>query len=407
MAQGFTNEQPEKVLFTDSPSIDAFGRLRVSNPDYRFDGQLVYQISPDVWDTAFTPSNGTVTYDRTNKMAACQVFGTGSAVMQSHYHCPYTPGRSQMAFMTFAFGTVPGGGATRRAGYWDGTNGAYLEQTSSGINLVLASSTGVGNETVAQANWNLDKFNGTGPSGFTLDLTKIQILYINLQALYSGDVIIGFDINGQIWPAHQFLHANVSSFPYIAQASLPVRYEARAAGTGVTLNPICASVISEGGGETRTIPARTFSVGLGTNSTGASGRRPVLSLRCLKHFNQIINNGIILPASFAAFATGQSAYIELVRNGVLTGASYAAVDSANSMAEVDTAATVITGGSTVFATYAVVTSGVPVPFTDNLLSRLVICYSQLLDQSDVLSIVATSMSGTSQLSVGLTWKEIR
>lgn len=35
-------------------NVDAFSRLRVSTPGYRFDSQLTYQIDSDLWDTALT-----------------------------------------------------------------------------------------------------------------------------------------------------------------------------------------------------------------------------------------------------------------------------------------------------------------------------------------------------------------
>jgi hypothetical protein len=55
----------------------------------------------------------------------------------------------------------------------------------------------------------------------------MQILVIGMQALYVGRVIVGFDIGGELIPVHQFLCANEEAFPYIAQASLPVRYEVK------------------------------------------------------------------------------------------------------------------------------------------------------------------------------------
>ena len=409
MSQGFAKEQVEQFALADTPAVDAFGRLRVSQPDYRFDGQLVYQVSPDIWDTAFPPSLGTVTYDRTNKFAACTVYATGSAVLQSHYHAPYTPGRSQSAFMSFIMGTTPGGGATRRVGYWDGTNGVFLEQTSSGVNLVEASSTSYlsGTNAIPQGSWNIDTMQGTGPSGYTLDLTKTQILHVSLQALYSGRVLVGLDIGGDIRPIHQFNHANIAAFPYIGQASLPIRYEVRGNGTGITMNPICASVISEGGAEIRNVPARTFTASNGGTSIGVTTRRPILSIRPLKFFNQSLNHGLILPSAIGANASGQSGFLEIVRNGTLTGASWSSVDSANSMAESDISATTISGGTVIFSTYVNNTAGITSTLSENLLGRLVASYSHLMDQADVISIVATSMTGTANLSAALTWKEIR
>ena len=95
------------ALNPDAASTDAFGRLRVSDPDYRFDGQLVYQINTDQWDTWFS-TGGTITHDRTDRLAELVAPANGTAVFQSHYSAPYTPGSSQLAFTTFVAGTTPG-----------------------------------------------------------------------------------------------------------------------------------------------------------------------------------------------------------------------------------------------------------------------------------------------------------
>lgn len=394
------------VSFDDTAAVDAFSRLRVSSPAFRFDGQLTYGFPTENWDMAYTPSTGTVTHDRTNKMCNVQVFTSGTAVMQSHYYAPYTPGRSQLVLMSFAFGTTPGAGAVRRTGYFDGSNGVYLEQTSTGLNLVEISTTDYGSHSVPQNLWNIDRMDGSGPSGVTLDVTKTQILAIYLQALYAGRVTVGFDLNGILSLAHTFNHANTASVPYVAKAGLPVRWEAQSTGIGVSLKAICGSVSSEGGEEIKGIAARTFAGGNGANTITVSSRRPIASFRPLKYLNQVLNTAIAMPMAISAFTTGQSAYVEIIRNGVLTGASFSSIGG-GSMMEKDVSATAISGGSVVFSTYVINTSGIPIGLSDNILSRLVLCYSQLLDTADVLSFVATSLSGNASICAELAWKEIR
>jgi hypothetical protein len=54
-----------------------------------------------------------------------------------------------------------------------------------------------GTETrVAQEDWNIDKLDGTGVSGITLDITKAQILWMDIEWLGLGTVRIGFVIDG-------------------------------------------------------------------------------------------------------------------------------------------------------------------------------------------------------------------
>ena len=80
----------------DATNLDAFSRLRTSHPAYRFDGQFTYQFNTDTWDSSST--SGSIAYDQTNRMVTlANDAGTNVTVLQSHYHAPYTPGRSQLA----------------------------------------------------------------------------------------------------------------------------------------------------------------------------------------------------------------------------------------------------------------------------------------------------------------------
>ena len=408
-ASGTAASSSQTVLMGLDPSsvsTDSFGRLRVSTPDYRFDGQLTYDIPTDLWDKAFN-STGTITYDSTNRMAALTCAAGGTAVLQSHKYAPYTPGRSQLALVTFIMGATPNANVSRRAGYFDGTNGIYLEQTSTGVQLVLASTTGNGTQTVPQNSWNIDKLNGSGPSGLILDLSKVQILAISLQALYAGRVIVGFDINGILWPVHAFVHANLITTPYIANASLPVRYEVRSTGASSgTLSALCASVMSEGGNNLAAIPGRTFAAAR-TTVLQVNARLPLLSIRAKAFYNSLPNTGIILANTFSASSSAQPIYLELVRNATLTAAAWANVD-ANSTAEFDVTASALAGGSTVYG--VVIGSGAgatQMPIDANLLDRLVIAATPLLNTQDILTICATSLAGNTNVGCAMTWKEVR
>lgn len=394
-------------LDPNDPTADAFGRLRVSEPAYRFDGQLTYNIPPEIWDTVWT-STGTVSYDSTNRMAKITCAANAVSTMQSHYYAPYTPGRSQLIYSSFIFGTTPPIGVARRVGYYDGSNGVYLEQNFFNVTLNVASTTGNGLESVAQSSWNVDRFDGTGPSGVTLDLSKVQILVIYLQMLYSGRVSVGFNVNGNIFIAHQFNHANILSLPYIAQASLPVHYSVRSTGTNTaSMNSICASVISEGGNELPDIPGRTFSASSGVGQT-INSRRPLLSIMPAKFFNGQNDNALIVPINISAgVTTSNIAFIELVRNATINGAAWSAVDSGNSVALFDTAGTTVTGGSTIYSTYVAAGGNIAIDINPHTVSRFICAYSQLVGTADALTLVASPVSSNPNIAVALNWKETR
>ena len=95
----------------------------------------------------------------------------------------------------------------------------------------------------------LEECDGTGLSGFNLDVTKTQLAFIDFQWLGVGRVRCGFAHNGKLIVAHEFNHSNVLDEVYIANPNLPVRCEVRntGAGTGGSMDQICSTVVSEGG----------------------------------------------------------------------------------------------------------------------------------------------------------------
>jgi hypothetical protein len=225
--------------------LDAFGNQRVSTPQQVYDGQLTYDLLPLVFEQITNGSGASITHNANNREADISFNSTpagGEVIMQNFEYHHYQPGKSQKALVTFNFKeSIPN--CLKFAGYSDGVNGIQFE-TINGVNqITLYSGTDNGNETVTQDNWNLNKFP-------TLDISKGQILQIDLQALYRGKVRVGFDTSFGIIYVHEFRHANITSAPYIQIASLPIRCGMTCTDTvTTTMNFTCGAVISEGGQE--------------------------------------------------------------------------------------------------------------------------------------------------------------
>ena len=79
---------------------------------------------------------------------------------------------------------------------------------------------------VPQASWNLDKCDGTGPSGYNLDLTRMQMFYIDYSWYGAGSVRFGFrDTVGKVIYCHRFYNNNINFEAYMRSGNLPARYE--------------------------------------------------------------------------------------------------------------------------------------------------------------------------------------
>ena len=249
----------DTVGFKDN-AIDAFNRLKVSNPFTLFDSQHRYQPN-EKWDT-FGVTGGTASYEL-NESAINLIVGTtaGSKVTRETKRVfPYQPGKSLLSLNTFAFNS-PKTGLRQRIGYFGITggatsgipyNGVYLEQNGLTLSMNLVSASLNTTTTVYQSDWNGDRFDGSGASGRSLDVSKANIFWMDVEWLGVGDLRTGFFVDGKPVIAHTFHNDNIHSTTYMTTACLPVRYELENL-TGQTgssqMKQICSSIVSDGGYE--------------------------------------------------------------------------------------------------------------------------------------------------------------
>ena len=77
-----------------------------------------------------------------------------------------------------------------------------------------------------QSAWNIDKLDGTGASLMTLDLSKMQMFYIDYTWYGAGAIRFGFKNNrGEVIFCHRIPNNNVNTEAYIRSGNLPARYE--------------------------------------------------------------------------------------------------------------------------------------------------------------------------------------
>jgi hypothetical protein len=243
--------------FPVSVNPDAFGRTRVSNPLTLFDSSHRYRDN-NLWENLIVGTGSTVGFVTAQGLISIGIGTTsGSSVIRETTKVfSYQPGKSLLVLNTFVMNS-PKENLRQRVGYFGADNGIYLQVSGIGSTSVsfVERSLSTGTETVVpQTEWNIDKLDGTGVSGYTLDISKAQILYMDVEWLGLGTVRVGFVIDGNFVHAHSFHHANFIQSTYITTASLPLRYEISNTGittSSSTLKQVCSTVISEGGYELR------------------------------------------------------------------------------------------------------------------------------------------------------------
>ena len=234
-------------------NLDAFGRLRVSNPYTLFDSQNRFAKDNQFSETLAT--SGTATYNANESSVDMAVTtASGSTAIRQSLRCmPYQPGKGLLVLCTFVMNEQKEN-LRQRVGYFNAGDGVFLNVVDEDVPefVIRTSTSGSPSDAraVAQGSWNGDKLDGTGPSGLTLDLTKAQILWMDFEWLGVGSVRCGFIIDGQYIVCHTFDNANDNDKVYMTTAILPVRYEIENTGataSASTLTQICSTVISEGG----------------------------------------------------------------------------------------------------------------------------------------------------------------
>jgi len=347
----------QTVSFTTAgtPAGDAFGRARVSEPLTLFDSSHRYSDN-GLWATA-TGVSSDATFDADAGLVNLNVPTTSGAYVKRETKkvFSYQPGKSLLVISTFDMNPAKTN-LRQRVGYFNDDNGIYLQLEDSTLSFVERSLvTGSVTETVAnQADWNIDKLDGKGPSGITLDITKAQILWMDIEWLGLGTVRLGFVIDGIFIHCHSFHHANRIASTYITTASLPLRYEIENLDTTAsisTLKQVCSTVISEGGYELR---GRQGAVGTPISTprdlTATGVAYPVVSLRLKSSPDRL--DAIVIPTAASILGDGNNAFFAwtLQSNATTSGGTWTSA-GADSSVEYNLSGVSSSGGRTLAKGY--------------------------------------------------------
>jgi len=98
---------------------------------------------------------------------------------------------------------------------------SYRGATASHVNISKTIDT-----RIPQSEFNLDKLDGTGPSGYNVDLTKMQMFYVDYSWYGAGFIRWGMRAtDGNVIYCHKMPNNNVNNEAYMRSGNLPARYE--------------------------------------------------------------------------------------------------------------------------------------------------------------------------------------
>jgi hypothetical protein len=404
---------------TPSGSLtDAFGRLRTALPFTLFESSHRFNDN-GLWASSNTAGNSSYAFVENQSTVDMTVGTTANAevIRETTKVFSYQPGKSLLIMNSVAF-SQPKANLRQRVGYFGDSNGIYLENNGNTNYLVVRTNTSstVTETRVAQSDWNVDKFDGTGYStqyGFernSLDVGKANIFWIDVEWLGVGDVRCGFVVDGKMLPAHVFHHENQITVPYMTTASLPLRLEIKNTGvtaSNSTLSQICSTVISEGGYElygTQQAVGTTITAPVDLPTAGTY--YPVVSIRLKQNRLDAI---VILTALSILGITNNAYYNWQVRANANTsgGGTWvsAGIDSA---VEYKLDGGSVTGGRILASgfTGATTQSISPVDILKEALFKFQLERNSLANTAYELTLVASASTNGADIYGSMDWEEI-
>ncbi len=385
--------------------LDAFGRLRVSNPVTLFDSQNRYISGQQFSNVTATGGNVVYVSNESSFNLNVTTANGSSVIQQAKFVQPYQPGKSLLVMESFCMSTLIAN-CRQRVGYFTAENGVYFEADGTTLYLVIRSSASgsIVEERIAQSSWNGDRLNGVpganNLSGITLNPALTNIFWCDIEWLGVGNVRAGFIINGQFILCHTFQHANQSGNTkvYMTTATLNPRYEITNTGTTAsnsTLKQICATVISEGG----YTPATTENyVSSGITPTRVATGNAYTAIASIR-LNPAYPDAVVLPSQLDLLLTdvqyGQYQLVLNASNVVANTGSWSNV--ANSVVQTNTSPLLIGDGQVLFG--GVTSSRDTLTVSSDVKARL-----QLSRQADGTPDILTLCVGYGNPNADLLWR---
>ena len=391
------------VTFNQNDYISgSFGSLRVITTQNIFESLFSFDKQPLIWDEQVS-GGGSATWNPNTKSIDMTVPTTNGAsvVRQTFRRIRYNPSRTVQVLAAGVLG-APKTNVRKRIGQFDSLDGLFIETDGTTVNFVRRTSTSGSTVDVKtpQSSWNIDKFDGSGPSGVTIDFTKHHLFFSQYAFQGFGHIVYGFYIDSRIMYAHREKVANILSVPSMRTAHLPCRVEIT--NTGTSASPTTLSYTSfavKNEGEDAEQEGQVLSYSSAPIKTVSTTVTPVLSVRLASGYERAIAD-IIRASVFVQ--TADEVIWSLHVNPTLTGATFAV---SASYTVVDTAATAMTGGTEILSgilaqkdSSADLSSEI-LKFANSFLG------SSIAGVNSIITLAARSRVGSADVLSTLVWRE--
>jgi len=318
----------------------SFGELRVAEMTPIIQLSFLYNINPNIVSDGVTGGGYVTVADSLIQLGVTT--SNSESNLRSNRIAKYYPGQGTM-FRVAGFFDTGTTGCEQIIGWGDQEDGFYVGMNGTQFGILRLRNS-IENWTY-QSDFNVDNIDGTGLSGFNIDPTKGNIYQIQIQWLGFGTITFSTETeDGFIFPFHKIRFPNSNVQTSIRNPALPVRYYIKNTTntTPKALHVGSASVMNEG-----RINVRGYGYYFtATDENVNNQERPLFSIRNKSSFNGILNkNSINVRFLEGANDHSQQGNVFLYVNSILSGASWSNNDGDNSIAELDTSASITTYGS--------------------------------------------------------------
>ena len=413
----YDENAPNTAFPVRLPTVtDMTNRIRVAIANQILETTWQYDLLPRIYSTSVTGA-GTVTAPAQTDPAYAKIATTTAsgdlAVLQTKRFLIYQPFRTHILTM----GMILGQGKTnlvKRFGQFSNFNGWYFEQSGSNFYVGYRNNSfevsGTIDTKIERASWNIDKLDGTGPSGLDIDTDLHNALTFYIEFVWHGTqgIIWGIQYFDRQFAVHRLIWSTTANKPFVRSALLPVRYEMENTGAVASASTwfVGPNSFNIEGGEER--KGQRFTASNATTSKLVNNTTTptlILAVRPKEFFNSVRNRGTIIPLEYSVL-TDNDIFVEILIQSIVTGGTWISVDN-TSISEYNTTFTSISGGYVVGGGYAGAAGNVAGSLANTFEANAFVCQDALNSNAQLAIVIRARKLGNNADVYGqLKWKEV-
>ena len=385
----------------------AFGEMLIGQLHPQFQGSFEYTVDNTDLNTNTEVNGGTVTQDSGMGIVTTSTTTASSALFESKQHARYKSGLGGVDRFTALF-TTPIAATEQYIGLADetGSSATFKNGYMIGYDSITFGFHRFQNDsktTVALSEWD-DPLNGSGTSGITIDQTKLNIFFIQYQYLGAGAIKIWYEKpDGDIVKVHTIKYANANTEPSTHNPNFhhTMWVNNKATTDNLILKSSSYAYFVEG--KTSFIELHQPENASGTKEkTTVTTEVAIFTIRnkstyvSKTNFIDIVLLG--MGASIEASSANNLGTVRIVKNAALGGTpSYSDINTSDSVVEMDTAGTIVTGGKELGAEpLAGKNDGFRVPLMNNKI---------ILNPGETITIAGSS-ANSATIRAQIVWREL-